>query len=146
MTAMAAALAGANVIYGAGMIESGMTFDYGQLVLDDEIARMVKQFVAGIRVDDQSLAVDDIHTVGSHGDFLALDATLRHMKELSRPELIDRRVREEWIEDGGTDIYQRALERACDLLKTHEPLPLPDGVPDEMRAIVDETERELNLV
>jgi len=146
MTALAAALAGANVIYGAGMIESGMTFDYGQLVLDDEIARMVKQFVAGIRVDDQSLAVDDIHAVGSHGDFLALDATLRHMNELSRPELIDRRVREEWSEGGSTDIYERALGKARDLLKTHEPLPLPDGVPGEMRAIIAETERELDLV
>ena len=33
-----AALAGANQIYGAGMIESGVTFDFGQLVMDDEFA------------------------------------------------------------------------------------------------------------
>jgi len=146
MTALAAALAGANVIYGAGMIESGMTFDYGQLVLDDEIARMVKQFVAGIRVDDESLAVDDIHAVGSHSDFLALDSTLRHMGELSRPRLLDRRVREEWSADGSSDVYQRALDKARELLKTHEPLPLPDGVPDRMSAIIAEAERELHLV
>jgi trimethylamine--corrinoid protein Co-methyltransferase len=29
-------LAGANMIYGPGMLESGITFDYGQLVLDSE--------------------------------------------------------------------------------------------------------------
>ena len=37
-----AALAGANLIYGLGMIESGMTFDYGQLLMDNEIAKMIK--------------------------------------------------------------------------------------------------------
>ena len=38
---MLAALAGANLIYGAGMLEAGMTFSFGQLVIDDEIAAMV---------------------------------------------------------------------------------------------------------
>jgi len=42
-------LAGANLIYGLGMLESGMTFDFGQLVLDAEFARMIKHAVHGIR-------------------------------------------------------------------------------------------------
>ena len=45
MTALMAALAGANLIYGAGMTESGVTFDYAQYVLDNEIATMVKRAV-----------------------------------------------------------------------------------------------------
>lgn len=45
------------------MIESGVTFDYAQLVIDDEIARMVKQVVGGILVSDERLAVDDIARV-----------------------------------------------------------------------------------
>ena len=53
-------MAGANLIYGAGMIESGVTFDSAQFVMDNEIARMIKHIVGGIRVDDESLAVDDI--------------------------------------------------------------------------------------
>ena len=56
LTGLMPALAGANVIYGLGMIESGMTFDFGQLVMDDEFAGMIKQCVRGIRVDDESLA------------------------------------------------------------------------------------------
>ena len=73
-------MAGANLIYGAGMIESGVTFDSAQFVMDDEIARMIKHVVGGIRVDDESLAVDDIAAVGAFGDFLSLDATIRHMR------------------------------------------------------------------
>ena len=80
-----AALAGANQIYGAGMIESGVTFDFGQLVMDDEFAAMIKHVVHGIPVSDETLAVDDIAAVGAFGDFLWLDRTLRHMRELSQP-------------------------------------------------------------
>ena len=138
-----AALAGTNLIYGLGMIESGMTFDYAQLVIDDEMARMIKQVVGGIRVDDESLAVDDIHQVGSFGDFLSLDATMAHMREQSQPKLIDRRVREDWEEMGSTDMYQRASVRAREILETHVPEPLPADVRQRVREIVDAADREL---
>ncbi len=141
LTALMAALAGTNLIYGLGMIESGVTFDFAQLVIDDEIARMVKQVVGGVRVDDEALAVDDIQSVGSFGDFLSMDATLAHMREQSQPRLIDRRVREEWEERGSTDMYQRALVRAREILESHEPEPLPDDVRRRVRQIVDDADR-----
>jgi len=138
-----AALAGTNLIYGLGMIESGVTFDYAQLVMDDEIARMVKHVVGGIRVDDEALAVDDIAAVGAFGDFLSLDATMRHMREASQPELIDRRVREDWEARGSSDLYQRSLLKARRILETHRPEPLPDDVLRRIRQIVDDADREL---
>jgi trimethylamine--corrinoid protein Co-methyltransferase len=135
-------LAGTNLIYGLGMIESGVTFDYAQLVIDDEMARMVKYVVGGVRVDDESLAVDDIAAVGSFGDFLSLDATMRHMRDTSQPELIDRRVREDWEQLGATDMYTRAMVKAKDLLATHKPEPLPADMLAEVRGIVDKADRE----
>ena len=137
-----AALAGTNLIYGLGMIESGVTFDYAQLVMDDEIARMVKQVVGGIRVDDESLAVDDIAAVGAFGDFLSLDATMKHMREASQPDLIDRRVREDWEARGATDLSRRSLLKARHILETHQPEPLPDEVIAQVRSIVDKADRE----
>ena len=75
---MLPALAGANIIFGLGMIESGLTFDYGQLVMDAEFACNDPSLSwAGVRVDDESLAVEDIRASGSFGDFLSLDATMR---------------------------------------------------------------------
>lgn len=141
LTALTAALAGTNLIYGLGMIESGVTFDFAQLVIDNEMARMVKQVVRGVRVDDEALAVDDIARVGSFGDFLSLDATMRHMRETSQPELIDRRVREDWEARGGTDMYQRALTRAQALLESHQPEPLPSDVRQRIRDIVATEDR-----
>jgi len=136
-----AALAGANLIYGSGMIESGVTFDCGQFVMDNEFARMIKQCVRGIPVDDETLAVDDIAAVGSFGDFLSLDATLRHMRELSQPEFLDRRVREDWEERGSSDLHARCLAKAREVLDEHRPAQLDDDVKQRIRTIVEKTDR-----
>jgi len=145
LTALLPALAGANLIYGLGMLESGVTFDYGQLVMDDEFARMIKYSVAGIPVNDETLAVEDIAAVGSSGDFLSLDATYRHMREQSSPKLLDRRVREDWASMGSTDMYSRARARAIEILEAHHPEPLSDDVAAEIRTIVVGAERELGV-
>jgi trimethylamine---corrinoid protein Co-methyltransferase len=132
-----AALAGANQIYGAGMIESGVAFDFGQLVMDDEIARMIRQCTGGIRVDEEALAVDDIKGVGSSGDFLSLAATLRHMRELSLPQLLDRRVRDEWEIEGASDLYLRSRRRALELLESHRAEPLDADVDAELQRMFE---------
>jgi len=145
LTALLPALAGANLIYGLGMLESGVTFDYGQLVMDDEFARMIKFALGGIPVSDETLAVEDIAAVGSFGDFLSLDSTYRHMREQSSAKLLDRRVREDWVATGATDMYARARLKAIEILETHQPQPLPDEVAAEIRGIVVGAEKELGV-
>ena len=136
-------MAGANLIYGPGMLESGITFDFAQLVLDSEFARMIKQTVRGFTVDDESLAVDVIKSVGPSKDFLAQEHTLKHMRTHSRPELIDRNGMEAWQASGASDSYQRALEKTRDILKNHKPEPLPEKIQTDIRSIITETEGEL---
>jgi trimethylamine--corrinoid protein Co-methyltransferase len=135
-------LAGANQIYGAGMIESGVTFDCAQLVIDDEIASMILHVVGGFRVDDEALAVEDIAAVGPFGDFLSLDATMRHMREQSQPRYLDRRVREDWKERGGSDLYERAKVAALEIIEGHKPEPLDPDAAKQIRAIVEAADRE----
>jgi trimethylamine--corrinoid protein Co-methyltransferase len=124
------------------MIESGVTFDFGQLVMDNEIARMIKHCLGGITVDDETLAVDDIAAVGPFGDFLSLDATLLHMRELSQATVLDRRVREEWQAQGATELYQRCRARAIEIIEQHEPDPIDPDVARQMHAIVEAADRE----
>ena len=125
------------------MIESGVSIDFGQLVLDNEIARMVKHVVGGIPVNDDTLLVDDIARVGSFGDFLSLPSTYAHMREQSQPRIMDRRVREEWQAGGSPDAHTRALAQARGILEGHRPEPLPDEVAREIRAIVTRADDEL---
>ncbi len=145
ITSLLPALAGANLIYGLGMLESGVTIDYAQLVMDAEFARMVKFCVPGIRVTDETLSVDVIAEVGPFSDFLSHDDTYKGMRGQSQSKLIDRRVREDWAAAGSTTIYDRALAEARHILETHVPEPLPDGVADELRTIITGAEEELGV-
>ena len=142
---MLPALAGANLIYGLGMIEMGMTIDYGQMVMDNEFARMIKQVVQGIAVNDETLAADVIHEIGVGKNFLSHDHTFKHMRSQSQPKLIDRRTREDWEAGGQSDLYQRALEEARYILENHQPDPLPEDVLAAIRSIVVEAEAELGV-
>ncbi len=134
------------MIYGVGQLETGMTVDYGQLVMDDEFISMIRYVLKGIPVNDETLAVDVIREIGPHGHFLGHDHTFKHMKTVqTHPELIDRRVRVDWEADGGKGLYDRAWEKARHILKTHKPEPLPSDVVSTIRSIVDEAEEELGV-
>ncbi|RLB88704.1 MAG: hypothetical protein DRH26_13055 [Deltaproteobacteria bacterium] len=145
LTGLIPALAGANMIYGSGMLESGITFDYGQLVLDCEFARMIKHTIEGIPVNDEMLAIDSIKEIGPGRDHLMHKHTFKWMRSQSRPELIDRKMRGTWEKAGATAAYERALVKVRYILENHTPDPLPDEVLAKIRSIVVETEREMGI-
>lgn len=126
------------------MTESGVTFDHAQLVMDNEFIKMIRMVVMGIPVNDDTLMVDDIVKVGAFGDYLSLDSTLKLMRSLSQPKLLDRRVREEW-EVEKTDLYTRSQREARRILETHKPEPLPDDVRAQLRAIVAQADKEAGV-
>jgi trimethylamine--corrinoid protein Co-methyltransferase len=54
-------------------------------------------------------------------------------------------MREIWEKDGATTAYERAVAKAKWILENHKPDPLPDDVLKKIRAIIDETEKELGI-
>jgi trimethylamine--corrinoid protein Co-methyltransferase len=133
------------MIYGAGMLESGITFDYGQLVLDCEFARMIKHTIQGVPVNDETLAIDPIKEIGSGGDFLTHKHTFKYMQNQSDPELIDRKMRGKWEKAGSLSAYDRAMVKVRYILENHTPKPLPDEVLATIRSIVTDTEKEMGI-
>lgn len=127
------------------MLEMGVTFSYGQLVMDCDFARMIKFVVNGIEISDETLAVDVIKEVGPFKDFLSHPMTFKNMRIQSQPELIDRSRRERWESAGGKDLYEKANEKARWILENHQPEPLPESTLEEIRAIVQETETRLGV-
>jgi len=140
---MLPALAGANVIYGLGMLEMGITFDLAQLVLDHEFAGMILHSLDGIVVNDETLSVDVIRELGIGKDYMAHASTYKHMKSQSQAQIIDRRMREDWETAGGSDAYKRAHDKMLGILETYVPAPLPQNVLNTIRSIVEEAEKEL---
>ena len=133
------------MIYGGGMLEMGLTMSFGQLVMDSEIIAMTRKVLEGIPVNDDTLAVDVIKSVGARGHFLAEDHTFNNMRKLSEPQYIDRRMRQFWKERGSKDLATVCDEKAREILETHKPDQLPDGVNDQLMAIIAAREEELGI-
>ena len=83
MTTLLPAFAGANTLYGAGMLELGMTFSLEQLVFDNDMISMTKKAMEGIPVNEETLSVEAIEQVGIGKEF---PCTQDH-KEEHRPPI-----------------------------------------------------------
>ncbi|MEW6081890.1 MAG: trimethylamine methyltransferase family protein [Bacillota bacterium] len=143
LNAVLGALAGANIVYGVGALEMGLTIDFAKLILDAEMIRYIRKVTGGIDFSDETLALDLIHQVGPAGEFMTSEHTFRHMRKQSQPRLFDRRTRNAWSAEGSRDAAERAYEEAQHILKTHKPIPMVAGAAQTIRAIIEDYEAEI---
>ncbi len=123
------------------MLEAGMTFSFGQLVMDDEIAAMVKRIVNGVSLDDELMGLDLIKKVGIGNNFLTQRHTLNNIEtEQVQATIIDRRMRGAWEKRGSKSLIQSANQKAAELLRTHDPKPLSEDLVKELKRIVKSAE------
>lgn len=142
LTGLLTALAGANIIYGSGLLESGISYSHAQLVMDNDFFRMIKYVLKGIPVNDETLAIDVIKELGPGGDYMMSEHTMKYMRDIgSNPDLIDRNNRAGWEVQGKKDMSTAAMEKAEDIIKNHKPsIALSDEVIKGMHAIVEEAD------
>ncbi len=95
----------------------GITFDLAQLVLDNEVAGLIKRTVKGIEVNDETLSLDTIKEVGPFKDYLAHETTFKHMRLTTSPKLMDRKMRPRWEKAGSKDAYERARDEVKHILE-----------------------------
>lgn len=145
LNAVVPALAGATVVYGAGALESGMTFDYGKLLLDCDAIASITLVLAGVAVAPEALALDVVAETGPYGSFLTHPHTLRLMRDQSRPRWFDRRSEAQWAAGGAEPCAERARRGALALMAEHTPMALPHGAADEIEGLIAEYEASCGL-
>jgi trimethylamine---corrinoid protein Co-methyltransferase len=132
---LSAALIGANLVHDAGSwLDHGSLASPEYMVLINEILYMVKQYMGGINVDDESLALDLIDKIGPGGHYLNEDHTMQHFKDIWYSDLFDRKIYDVWLEEGGLTFDQRLKTKTESLMK-YQPEPLPEDVLDEFEAM-----------
>ena len=145
LTALPVVLAGANLIFGAGAIDSANTYSYEQLIIDDEIWGALLKVAQGLEVNQETLAVDTIKKVGVGNHFLSEKHTLEHVKEYWYPRLYSRIKKSEdlWNTEilGEKDLAAAARSKAKEILANHQPEPLEKEIQKRINIAVANAEK-----
>jgi trimethylamine--corrinoid protein Co-methyltransferase len=145
LTALPVVLAGANLIFGAGAIDSANTYSYEQLIIDDEMWGALLKVAEGFDVNEETLAVDLIKKVGVGNHFLGERHTLKHVKEYWYPRLYVRTKKSEdlWNTEilGEKDLAVAARSKAKEILANHQPEPLEKDIQKRIKKVVANAEK-----
>ncbi len=147
MGAILGALAGINLICGAGMsdFESGLSFE--KVVIDAEVIGMVRRLLAGVEAREESLATALMRQVGHHGNFLATEHTRRWFREEQYipSAVIDRASQNIWENRGAKNVVQRAREQAEALIAEYQPPEVPAEVRKELKAVMSRAAKQYGM-
>lgn len=138
VTAVIAALAGINMISGAGMLDFLACQSPEKLVVDAEAIGMAKRLIEGVQLRTGTLATELFEGIEFKADFLKQKITrkLFRQEQYLPSEVIDRGSIRAWQDSGSLDTFARARARTADLLAAYEPPVLPPEQEAELGAMV----------
>lgn len=130
-------LAGADVLFGVGLLDGSNLLTYEQVILDAEVAAMIKRMLAPVDFSGEAFCTSFVQELGPGGVYLDQLHTVKNMrKALSLPLISDRSSYDEWAKNGKVDSVTAARAKVKEILAGHQPPALPQGVQQEMRALV----------
>jgi len=134
---LVAALAGVNMVAGAGMMDFESCQSCEKLIIDAEIIGMAKRLIAGVEVRDEPIALELMREMGHRGDYLGQRHTLEWFsREQHLPSaVIDRGSLDAWKKQGSPTAWERAQDRVISLLDAYELPTMSDDLRGELRAI-----------
>lgn len=126
-------LAGADEVYGMGLLGSAQVLSLEKMVLDNHLARQIEAMLGPVWVDEEHLQAALIEQVGIGGQYL----NRRETRDFTRREYIP-----PWP-PAGRRAVELAHSQALELLQSHRPPPLPPGGTERLAAVVAAAERDL---
>lgn len=139
MSALIGALAGVNMISGAGMLDFLACQSPEKLTVDAEGIAMAKRLLTGIQAHTETLATAMFEGIEFKGDFLKQRITRElFAKEQYLPsEVIDRDSMRGWQQSGGLDTFARAKIRTRQLLDAYQRPPMDPAQEKELVGMVE---------
>jgi trimethylamine--corrinoid protein Co-methyltransferase len=142
---MTTALSGGNLAHDVGYIDSGLTSSMEMTVMSDEVIGMVRRFMGGLTINDETMALNVIDRVGPGGNFVGEEHTLHHFRENWVPVVADRQNFTNWASAGSLTYGQRANARARRLLLEHQPRQLSEDKRQAVAGIVARADARCGL-
>jgi trimethylamine--corrinoid protein Co-methyltransferase len=122
MTALIGALAGVNMISGAGMLDFLACQSAEKLTIDAEAIGMIQHMLKGITVRTETLATAMFEGINFKADFLKQRITreLFATEQYLPSSIIDRDSLRGWMESGSLNTFDRAKIRTNDLVSKYQ--------------------------
>jgi trimethylamine--corrinoid protein Co-methyltransferase len=130
------ALNGVNLVHDAGYLDCAMTGSFEFLLFCDELIGWLRRYLSKLEISEDTLALDLIHEIGPDGNFVESRHTLQHVRDDWVPTLMDRNNYLRWQSEGGTTLQERANRKVRGILAAHRAEALPDGVLQQLEAVV----------
>ncbi|MBI2440025.1 MAG: trimethylamine methyltransferase family protein [Lentisphaerae bacterium] len=119
--------ASANLIHDVGWLASASATSAEQLLINNAMIAHCKRLMAGIEVNEQTLALNVIREIGPGGSFLAHDHTLSHYQaETLCTRFWDRRPLAKRLRDKKS-FMDGVITATKQLLRSHRPVPMTDA-------------------
>ena len=139
VTSMLSAIhCGANfILHSAGFLDGLLSMSYEKFMMDADFCGALHTYLAGITVDDNTLALDAYKEVSPAGHFLGCSHTLaNYTTAFFDSSISDNNPFETWVEAGQTDSAQRANKRWKAALAEYEAPAIDAGVDESIRDFV----------
>ena len=136
LTALAAGLAGGNLIYeSSGMMASLLGASFEAFLIDNDMHSAIYRMMRGIEINDETMSLKAIEdAITEDGHFLGHDTTLTAMeRDYIYPKLSDRNPPITWSEQGRPDIWQRANQQAKTILENYHPTYILPEIDQKIR-------------
>jgi trimethylamine--corrinoid protein Co-methyltransferase len=139
LSALVGALAGINMISGAGMLDFLACQSAEKLVVDAEGIAMAQRMLAGIEVRTDTLATALFEGINFKGDFLKQKITreLFSLEQNMPSAVIDRDSHRGWQASGSLDTFARAKIRTRELLAAYHRPDYPAEQELKLRTMVE---------
>ncbi|MCJ8237597.1 trimethylamine methyltransferase family protein (plasmid) [Rhizobium sp. SSM4.3] len=143
MSMLSAVHCGANfVLHSAGFVDGLLAMSYEKFVMDTDFCGALHSYLAGVVVDDNTLAMDAFEEVGPGSHFLGSAHTMRNYQTAFWDSgLSNNEPFEKWSEAGSTDMATRANARWKKTLAEYEAPPLDIAIDEALLDYVDRTKR-----
>ena len=148
ISAVIGALAGVNMISGAGMLDFLACFSFEKLVIDAEIVAMAKRLLAGMGTPTETLATAMFEGINFKGDFLKQKLTreLFSSEQYLPSKVIDRDSIRGWHQEGSMDTLARAKIQVNQLLSQYSIPSLPHDKVQDLQNLVKHHAIEAGMI
>jgi trimethylamine--corrinoid protein Co-methyltransferase len=144
ITLTCGALAGADIFGHMGICGVDQASSLDMLLMQHELIGFVERMMRGMRIDDETIALDVVKEVGVGGTFMDQEHTVRHFREeLWFPRLLDRQFYDAWAQHGASTMAERCRQEKERILADHRAEPLPDDVEKEVRRVTQAAREHL---